>query len=76
MLWEADTPNHVEDVSTTLDTKLHALEAHASQFESTMKATDETALRAFRERMRTRLASLGSPHGFAAAEVFHLIRDL
>ena len=76
MLWEADTPNHVEDVSSTLDTKLHALEAHASQFESTMKATDETALRAFRERMRTRLASLGSPHGFAAAEVFHLMRDL
>ncbi|MFZ9697848.1 MAG: PIG-L deacetylase family protein, partial [Ilumatobacteraceae bacterium] len=53
MLWEADTPNHVEDISMTLDTKLHALEAHASQFESTMKATDETALRAFRERLRT-----------------------
>ncbi|MEY2969538.1 MAG: hypothetical protein RIQ64_2165 [Actinomycetota bacterium] len=76
MLWEADTPNHVEDISMTLDTKLHALEAHASQFESTMKATDETALRAFRERLRTRLSSLGSPHGFAAAEVFHLMRDL
>ena len=76
LLWEADTPNHVEDVSATLDTKLHALEAHASQFESTMKATDESALAAFRERMRTRLASLGSPHGFAAAEVFHLMRDL
>jgi LmbE family N-acetylglucosaminyl deacetylase len=76
LLWEADTPNHVEDVSSTIDTKLHALEAHASQFESTMKATDASALAAFRERMRNRLASLGSPHGFAAAEVFHLMRDL
>ncbi|MFM8388146.1 MAG: PIG-L deacetylase family protein [Actinomycetota bacterium] len=76
LLWEADTPNHVEDVSATIDTKIDALEAHASQFESTMKATDEAALAAFRERMRTRLGSLGSPHGFAAAEVFHLMRDL
>jgi len=75
-MWEADTPNHVEDTTATIDTKLHALEAHASQFESTMKATDESALDAFRQRMRTRAASLGSPHGYAAAEVFHLMRDL
>lgn len=75
-LWEADTPNHVEDVSGHLDTKLHALEAHASQFESTMKATDEAALDAFRTRMRSRLAGLGAPHGYAAAEVFHVMRDL
>ena len=75
-LWEADTPNHVEDVSATLGTKLHALEAHASQFESTMKAKDDEALAAFRERMRARLGSLGAPHGFGAAEVFHVMRDL
>ena len=76
LLWEADTPNHVEDVTGTIDTKLHALEAHASQFESTMKATDPAALAAFRERLRARLASLGAPHGYGAAEVFHLMRDL
>ena len=75
-LWEADTPNHVEDVSAHVDTKLSALEAHASQFESTMKATDDAALDAFRGRMRSRLANLGSPHGYAAAEVFHVMRDL
>ncbi|MBU3704524.1 MAG: PIG-L family deacetylase [Ilumatobacteraceae bacterium] len=76
LLWEADTANHVEDVSTTLETKLHALEAHASQFESTMKAKDDAALASFRERMRARLGTLGAPHGFSAAEVFHLMRDL
>ena len=76
LLWEADEPDHVEDIASHLAMKLDALEAHVSQFESTMKATDETALAAFRERMRTRLGLLGSPHGFAAAEVFHLMRDL
>jgi LmbE family N-acetylglucosaminyl deacetylase len=76
LLWEADSPNHIEDVSALVDTKLHSLEAHASQFESTMKATDDTALEAFRTRMRTRLASLGTPHGYAAGEIFHLIADL
>lgn len=75
-MWEADMPNHVEDVSSTIDTKLRALEAHASQFESTMKATDDAALDAFRSRLRTRLATLGAPHGYAAAEVFHVMRDL
>jgi LmbE family N-acetylglucosaminyl deacetylase len=75
-MWEADTPNHVEDVSSTIDTKLLALEAHASQFESTMKATDDAAFDAFRTRLRSRLASLGAPHGYSAAEVFHVMRDL
>jgi hypothetical protein len=41
-----------------------------------MKATDDTALEAFRTRMRTRLATLGAPHGYAAAEIFHLMIDL
>ena len=42
--------------------KLAALEAHASQFESTMKATDEHQLEAFRRRIRGRLAEHGAPH--------------
>ena len=76
LLWEADEPNHVEDVSTGLDRKLHALEAHESQFESTMKAVDDTELGAFRERIRTRLRELGEPFDLAAAEVFHLMTSL
>jgi LmbE family N-acetylglucosaminyl deacetylase len=76
LLWEADRPAHVEDVSTTVDRKLAALEAHQSQFESTMKAADDEQLAAFRARVRARLGDLGAPHGFAAAEVFALITDL
>ena len=76
LLWEADAPDHAEDVSMAVDTKLAALEAHASQFESTMKATDDDALAAFRVRVRTRLAGLGEPLGMAAAEVFKRIADL
>jgi LmbE family N-acetylglucosaminyl deacetylase len=76
LLWEAERPNHVEDVTATVDRKLAALEAHVSQFESTMKATDESQLLAFRARIRARLAEHGLPYDLAAAEVFRSITDL
>ena len=76
LLWEADEPDHVEDVGDWVDRKLHALEAHASQFESTMKAIDTDQLASFRQRVRARLADLGAPYGFAAAELFKRIGDL
>ncbi len=76
LLWEADVADHVEDVTGFVDAKLHALEAHESQFESTMKATDDAQLEHFRRRIRDRLTGLGAPHGVAAAEVFKLITDL
>ncbi|MBI5088816.1 MAG: PIG-L family deacetylase, partial [Actinobacteria bacterium] len=58
------------------DRKLAALEAHVSQFESTMQATDPSQLEPFRARIRSRVAELGRPHGLAAAEVFRLVTDL
>ena len=61
LLWEADEPDHAEDVTATIDAKLAALEAHESQFESTMKATDDAQLAAFRSRVRERLADNGAP---------------
>jgi LmbE family N-acetylglucosaminyl deacetylase len=76
LLWEADVPNHVEDATGFVDHKLDALEAHASQFESTMKAVDGDELAAFRTRIRERLAGLGEPYGLAAAELFARISDL
>jgi LmbE family N-acetylglucosaminyl deacetylase len=76
LLWEADEPDHVEDVTGFVATKLTALEAHTSQFESTMKAVDGDQLATFRTRITERLAGLGKPHGFAAAEVFKLIDSL
>jgi len=76
LLFEADTPDHVEDVTTHVESKIAALEAHESQFESTMKALDEEQLSAFRDRVRERLTALGRPHGVGAAEVFKLMTDL
>jgi LmbE family N-acetylglucosaminyl deacetylase len=80
LLFEADEPDHVEDVGCAdgqyLERKLDALEAHVSQFESTMKAADANELAAFRQRISARLAELGEPFGYSAAEVFKLITDL
>lgn len=76
LLWEADAPDHAEDVSRSVDTKLHALAAHESQFESTMKALDDDQMAAFEQRIRNRLGDLGRPFDFDAAEVFKLITDL
>ncbi len=76
LLWEADEPNHVEDITTSRSTKLAALEEHRTQFESTMKAVDEETMAAFRERITQRMTTLGAPHGFQAAEVFHLMSQL
>jgi LmbE family N-acetylglucosaminyl deacetylase len=76
LLWEADEPDHVEDVTAYVDTKLAALEAHASQFESTMKAVDDEGLEVFRQRIRHRLRQLGGRFDVGAAEVFKRIADL
>ncbi len=76
LLWEADAPDHVEDVTGWVDTKLDALEAHKSQFESTMKAVDGEQLNAFRTRISERLLGLGATYGFGSAEVFKLVSDL
>ena len=37
LLWEADAPDHVEDISRFVDVKLDALLAHRSQHTSTMR---------------------------------------
>ena len=76
LLWEADEPNHVEDVTEWVDAKLFALEAHESQFESTMKAIDPEQIEAFRQRVRARLAALGTPHSVGSAEIFARLTDL
>ncbi|MBA3604856.1 MAG: PIG-L family deacetylase [Acidimicrobiia bacterium] len=76
LLWEADEPNHVEDVTAHVAAKLRALEAHESQFETTMQALDASELQPFRTRIGDRLAELGAPHDLPAAELFRLLTDL
>jgi LmbE family N-acetylglucosaminyl deacetylase len=76
LLWEADEPNHVEDIGISAEIKIAALLAHESQFESTMRAVSTDELAAFESRMRGRLAALGEAFAMTAAEVFRLIDDL
>ncbi|MGA0877823.1 MAG: PIG-L deacetylase family protein [Ilumatobacteraceae bacterium] len=76
LLWEADAPDHGEDITTTVDTKIQALLAHESQFESTMKAVEPSELERFAERMRLRIADNGRRIGRPAAEVFKKMSDI
>ncbi|MCB0968795.1 MAG: PIG-L family deacetylase [Ilumatobacter sp.] len=76
LLFEADEPDHVEDVTGSVERKLDALHAHESQFESTMHAADAAELDAFDQRITERLRELGGPHGVELAEVFKRISDL
>lgn len=76
LLWEADEPDHVEDVTGHFEAKYAALLAHESQFESTMKAKDSDELGAFRSRVESKLVTAGNATGVAMAEVFKLIDDL
>jgi len=79
LLFEADDADHGEDVTGYGDAKVAALEAHRSQFESTMGITtaDAGAERdRFRRRQRDRLADVGRQLGVAEGEAFARITDL
>jgi LmbE family N-acetylglucosaminyl deacetylase len=79
LLWEADLPNHVEDVSGHVEDKLHALMAHKSQHvstmgiggESTSRSDPEIEAKAFAERVRGQLAAHGAIAGILLGEAFH-----
>lgn len=60
----APVSNHVIDVSETIDIRIKALQAHASQL---IGRSEEVAV-----RVRERLSDLGKQHGLTYAEEFHL----
>jgi LmbE family N-acetylglucosaminyl deacetylase len=78
LLWEADEPNHVEDVAPFAATKIAALLAHESQFESTMGIEDlgSAQVAAFTQRVQAQLSEHGALVGLAQGESFHLITDI
>lgn len=81
LLWEADEPDHVEDVTAHVDAKLEALRAHRSQFRSTMGvALDDAGAdqqwEAFADRVRHRLAEWGRLGGCELGEGFKKIDRL
>ena len=81
LLWEADEPDHVEDVTDHVDAKLAALRAHVSQFRSTMGVDPgdpaaEQQWHGFAARIRERLAGWGRFGGCELGEGFKLIDRL
>jgi LmbE family N-acetylglucosaminyl deacetylase len=79
LLWEADEPDHVEDITGYVQIKLAALLAHRSQLQSTMGIADEHSAEQterFRRRIVAWAAEHGQPAGVAAGERFKAIRDL
>ncbi len=79
LLWEADEPDHTEDIGPAIDRKLAALFEHRSQYRTTMDIDDpastEQAER-FRHKIRRRAADAGAPEGMAYGERFKLLSDL
>ena len=76
LLFEADEPDHAENVDGFLEAKYRALTSHHSQFESTMKSGDDPELTRFRRRVEDKLVAAGKAAGMELAEVFKLIDDL
>ena len=86
LLFEADEPDHVEDITSTLSVKVDALLAHESQFESTMASGDDPDLAKFKARVAAKAARAAQAAtasfnhiGLGVmrhAEIFKLIDDL
>jgi LmbE family N-acetylglucosaminyl deacetylase len=78
LLWEADEVDHLETIEEFLSTKLAALLAHQSQWESTMGIGREPSAeqRAFEDRVRQRAADAGALAGLPPAEAFKRIDRL
>lgn len=76
LLFEADEVNHLENVIGHLEAKIAALEAHESQYETTMEITDDpdgAQTAAFRERIRreaAEAAALDDGARLSVAEAF------
>jgi len=78
LLWEADAPDHLEDIADFEAVKLSALLAHRSQHRSTMGIgeDDAKAQDRFAERLHEHHRKAAEPLGLRAAEAFKLIRAL
>ncbi len=79
LLWEADEPDHVEDIEECFDAKMAALFAHRSQYRTTMEIDDPNSseqLERFRRKMAERAADHGALAGLAQGECFKLLDRL
>lgn len=74
LLFEADEPDHAEEVSEFVSAKMLALRQHESQYESTMLQGGTMA--DFDRRIEAKVREAGAAAGVTHAEVFKLIEDL
>lgn len=79
LLFEADEPDHVEDVSGFVDAKVNALLAHRSQYMTTHgipPGDDGAAAQGFRQRVIDQATAVGHRSGVDAGEVFKAMTEL
>jgi LmbE family N-acetylglucosaminyl deacetylase len=78
LLWEADEPNHVEDVAAVVSTKVAALMAHESQLRTTMgiERGGSEEMETFASRVRQQLADHGALAALPYGESFHLVLEI
>ena len=80
LLWEADEPDHIENVAGYLGHKVAALLAHVSQYETTMRihagTDDSLQVAAFRQAVTDVAAKAGRLAGIDAGEAFKILHKL
>jgi LmbE family N-acetylglucosaminyl deacetylase len=78
LLWEADEPNHVEDVDGFAAVKVRALLAHRSQHRTTMDVgpDGQDGADEFDRTVRRQLAEHGALAGLDCGESFRLMTDI
>lgn len=79
LLFEADEPDHVEDISGFVDAKVESLLAHESQFVTTHSIPpddDGSGATVFGERVRDHAATVGDATGVSRGEIFKLLNNL
>ena len=79
LLFEAEQPNHVEDITGLTDLKVDALLAHRTQFVTTHGITEPDDLvqrEDFRARVVAHATRVGGPSGVTEGEIFRLIDEL
>jgi LmbE family N-acetylglucosaminyl deacetylase len=79
LLWEADEADHVETINGFVDTKTHALLAHESQYETTLRVSDNKSTEQvveFRNAVETRGREAGRLADIEIGEAFKRINRL
>ena len=79
LLFEAEEPDHAEEVTGWASAKSAALLEHRTQFITTHgieNPHDSEQVRAFESRIEQELSDAGQPYGLASAELFKVIVDL